>query len=374
MSATLINNRDVIVVGSGPAGISAALSLRKLNPALASEVLVLEKAVHPRPKLCGGGVTALAEEILEFLEIKSRVAGFPIHKVQFRFSNKPVYFERPNLMRIVRREQFDADLVRHARLAGIEIKENQEVTDLLREGDRIRVKTKNGDYLTRVLVGADGAKSLVRRKLVPANISRMSRLLEVVIKAEPTEPAFTENMAILDFRHLDKQLQGYLWDFPTLVNGEPHLNVGIFDSRIHNSKRAKLKPLLFDKLALQGHSANNVKLLGHPERWFVPTGTYSAKNVILVGDAAGIEPWLGEGISIALAYGPVSAEAIDAAFASNDFTFSDYLQRIQENRLGQLLNRNRKLARCFYARAARPFVQTFARGLEMYFKFSQGNS
>jgi flavin-dependent dehydrogenase len=47
---------DVVIVGSGPAGVSTWLHLHRFEPQLAARTLVLEKAQHPRPKLCGGGV------------------------------------------------------------------------------------------------------------------------------------------------------------------------------------------------------------------------------------------------------------------------------------------------------------------------------
>ena len=47
---------EVIIVGSGPAGVSTWLHLHKLDPQLAARTLVLEKAQHPRHKLCGGGI------------------------------------------------------------------------------------------------------------------------------------------------------------------------------------------------------------------------------------------------------------------------------------------------------------------------------
>lgn len=364
----LTRKSRILIVGSGPAGISTALSLAHLEPRLAGQIVVLEKSKHPRHKLCGGGVTALAEQVLAELQVNADVPCVPIHAVEFWLDNKPFLFEGDNLMRIVRRNEFDYQLVQAARQAGIEICEEEAVTNILRQSDGILVQTTRNSFLTQILVGADGAKSLVRRKLLPERNGRVSRLMEVIIKAPPDCTAFVNNMAVFDFRYFSENLQGYLWDFPCLVDGEPHLNVGVFDSRVHRWPHADLKALLQQRLSNHGIDLGTVELQGHPERWFVPRGVYSAENVLLVGDAAGIEPWLGEGISVALAYGPVAATAIADALEKQDYGFRDYTARIRRDRLGKLLDRNRRIARFFYARPSRPLLQAFVRGLRLYFQ------
>ena len=368
-----MEKRDIIIAGSGPAGISVALSLKQSAAALGAEVLILEKEQHPRHKLCGGGVTEFAEQILDDLQVERRVAGFPIHRVRFHIGRKPLEFARENLMRIVLRSEFDADLVRQARVRGVEIRENEAVLELGRQDGRVQVKTSRDVYLARVVIGADGARSLVRRKMIRENATRVSRLLEVAVKVNAEEtPEFRENMAVLDFRPLKQHLQGYLWDFPSFINNEAHLNIGVFDSRIRENRRADLRRLLTHKLEARGMSSTEVGLMGHPERWFVPNGIYSSPNVLLVGDAAGIEPWLGEGISMALGYGPVAADAIKRAFETNDFSFENYNQLIADNRLGKLLNRNRLIARYFYWRKLRPLVDGLASVLLAHFTEKKG--
>lgn len=363
-----MNKYKIIIIGSGPAGISTALSLKKFAPELADDLLVLDKAKHPRHKLCGGGVTDFADIILDGLGIESRVTKFPIHKACLYFGEKPVYFERENLFYIIRRNEFDADLAEQARSAGIQIREEEALLNLKHENNQVVLETDKADYAANVVIGADGANSVVRKKLFQQQQSRVSRLMEIIVPATPATPEISKNMAVIDFRFMKDNLQGYAWDFPTLIAGKPHLKIGVFDSNIHNNSRADLKQILLRKLETRGISESEVQLQGHPERWFSPNGVYATNNVLLVGDAAGVEPWLGEGIAMALGYGPVAAQAVKQAFDANDFSFSSYKKQIMQSDVGRLLLRNRLIAKCFYRKQFRPLVSVFGKLLGLYFK------
>lgn len=361
--------KKIVVVGSGPAGLATALSLAKIAPKLAENMVILEREKHPRPKLCGGGVTALADEILRFLEVETTF-GFPIHWVRLVVDHRPIDFHRDNLMRIVYRPEFDGELAAHARRAGLDLREDEAVVTVERVGEYLEVQTERRRYRCRVLVAADGAKSLVRRNFFSEEPSLVSRLMEVAIQVNRSETVeFCENIATLDFSEMQNDLQGYVWEFPALINGSPHMNIGIFDSRVLQKARANLRPMLARKLESRGLPSAEICLQGHPERWFAPTSSYARPNVILVGDAAGVEPLFGEGISFALAYGPVAARTVTQAFQKDDFSFSCYRDLILRSRLGKLLNRNRRLARCFYRREFRYLGPLLSKVSLLYFKF-----
>ncbi|MDZ7269912.1 MAG: NAD(P)/FAD-dependent oxidoreductase [candidate division KSB1 bacterium] len=360
---------DICIIGAGPAGIATAAALLKLRPAMRDHILLLEKDKHPRHKLCGGGLTPWVDQLLRDLDLTAPAPDFCVERVRFYLNDEPLLFEIPGLMRTIRRNEFDAALAECLRRKGVRLLENTAVLALHEKADGIIISTTRGDYHAGLVVGADGARSLVRRQFFRASPSRVSRLLEVLVPAAGAAAGeFESQTVVIDFRPMRQGLQGYVWDFPCWVNGMPHLNVGLFDSRVYdgqNSGRAHLPDLLARHLEARGFTPTT-PLMGHPERWFHPADQFSRPRVLLAGEAAGIEPWLGEGISAALAYGQVAAEAIVHAFEARDFSLADYRRRILRHPLGRLLRRNRLIARLFYAPRFHALLPLFARVLHRY--------
>jgi flavin-dependent dehydrogenase len=363
---------DICIVGSGPSGIATAAALVKLRPSSRDHLVILEKAQHPRHKLCGGGLTPWADVLLRELDLTAPVPDVPVEKVQLYLGDRPLEFDTPGMLRTIRRNEFDAALAASLRRKGVRLLEKMPVQNLIAEPEGIRVETAAEIFLAKIVVGADGAKSLVRRTFFPDASSRVSRLIEILVPAtNGLSQEFQQRTAVIDFRPIRKGLQGYVWDFPCLCSGAPHLNIGVFDSRVladEQTSRANLPEVLQRHLDERGWNVS-VDLMGHPERWFHPQDVYSRPRVLLVGDAAGVEPWLGEGISMALAYGPIAASAILAALESGDFSFHNYRQRILAQQLGKILRRNRLVARLFYMRKLFRLLPIFSDVLHAYLNY-----
>jgi flavin-dependent dehydrogenase len=351
---------DILIAGSGPAGVSTWLHLHKLDPALAARTLVLEKARHPRPKLCGGGVMRAADMVLSRLRVKIDVPSVPIHSAEFRYHGKRFYWRQKNFFRVVRRYEFDAALANAARQRGMALHEQEAVRDFARAGGGVEVETSQGAYRARALVGADGALSAVRAHMHIDEKPRVSRLISILTPAVLTPPVLTsagqhvqpepaDNTAVFEMDGLDAGLQGYVWDFPCREDDVAALDRGIFDGRIYPGRpRADLKMLFRSALQVRAAFDPGQVWEGHPERWFHPRAVYAQPHVLLAGDAAGVDVFAGEGISFALQYGEVAAAELVTAFSHSDFGFAGYRDRVMAHDLGKGLTQRYWLAKLIY--------------------------
>ncbi len=348
----LMTDYDIIIVGAGPAGSAAAIQIANRNPDLARRTLMIDKAIFPRPKLCGGGVTTHADALLAQLRADLDVPSFPIQAIKFIYADLEFTFRMQNVFRVVRREEFDAALARCARERGVELREGEALIDLQRDDAGVTVQTKDGTYRAKIVIGADGANSVVRQKLGLVRWDRISRLMEILTPIDATRaPEFVDHTAVFDFTPLARGVQGYYWDFPSVKQGLPMMNRGVFDSRVRpNFPRAELKPVFEDALALREVELDDVHLQGHPERWYDASVKHSAPRVLLAGDAAGTEPLLGEGISHALNFGIFAADAAVAALVRGNFSFADYSRRVAWSALGRQLQFKRAVAHIVYGK------------------------
>jgi flavin-dependent dehydrogenase len=212
------------------------------------------------------------------------------------------------------------------------------------------VRTSRAEYRARVVVGADGAQSTVRARLVAAAPSGLARLIKVVGPAQQPAGDRLDHTAVFDFGPAAAGLQGYLWRFPCLEGGRRATDHGVYDSRVRaDARRADLRAIFARALAGQGPGLDAASWASHPVRPFSPDALLSAPRVLLVGDAAGVDPLLGEGISQSLEYGEVAAEALADAFEGGDFSGSGYRETLFGYRLGHSLLQRSRLAADLYA-------------------------
>jgi flavin-dependent dehydrogenase len=335
---------DVIIVGSGPAGISTALHLAQIAPELVSRTLILEKARHPRPKLCGGGIMADGEVILHHLGLDiTEVPHVDADWAHLDFDGDGMRIRSDRkgkfALRVVRRHEFDAWLAGKAREQGFLIQENTTVKSLEVGESGVRLVTDKGEYKATIVVGADGSNSVVRRAIIPPDEPQhVARLLEIITEPKPEKSFHKQSDAYFDFVVTSQGIQGYVWDFPAIENGRPVRVRGIYDSNMNDTPAdLPLRDALGEDFQRHGLNLGNYELHGFPIRWFDARSTFSAPHILLAGDAVGADAIFGEGISPALGYGELAARAIRDAFNRQDFSFRGYKRSILKSELGKAL-------------------------------------
>jgi len=333
---------DIIIIGGGPSGLSTALHLQRIAPHLASRTLLLEKEHYPRPKLCAGGLTLDAENILAHLDLDlNEVPHVFANAVHFDFESSGLTLRNPKRppLRIIRRDEFDNWLAEKAKSRGLEIREGIQVKNIIPDSSGVTVETDQGIFLAQVVVGADGSNGITRRCIFPRALVYTARVLEIITPPDASESKSSrEGGAFFDFSPVPENIAGYVWDFPTQIKGMPMRCWGIYDTNILASeKRPPLREPLAREMTRLGLDLNQYEIKGHPIRWFSPENKMAVPRVLLVGDAAGADPIFGEGISIALGYGLVAAGEISESFQRGGFSFRKYRQRVLRSGLGQSL-------------------------------------
>ncbi len=336
-----MEEHDLIIIGAGPAGISTALHLLQLDPSWAHRMVIFEKAAHPRAKLCGGGVTRLGLGVLQGLgfALPLPLPQAWVNDIRLIYRKRVIHVRGQPQFIVFHRPELDDFLAKSARERGVCIRENEAVQSLERDRRGVTVGTPHGLYRAQVVVGADGANGICRRMVKNCQTPiRVARLLEVLTPATGEEPPFVKGYALFDFTPVEQHLQGYFWDFPSWVEGRAWFNRGVYDARLARLRpRADLRRVLQQALTSCRVEVAPIKLNGHPIHRFSPRNCFSLPRLLLVGEAAGVDPLFGEGIAPALGYGEVAAQSIQDAFARGDFALRDYPRRLFLSEVGRYL-------------------------------------
>ncbi|MEV0439706.1 geranylgeranyl reductase family protein [Streptomyces spectabilis] len=293
---------DVVVVGAGPAGASAAYAAAVAG----RSVLVLEKAELPRYKTCGGGIIGPSRDALPpgfELPLRDRV-----HAVTFTLDGKfsRTRRSRKTLFGLINRPEFDQQLVEYAQKAGAEVRTGVTVARVEQHGpavpDRrtVAVVLQGGEtVLARAVVGADGSASRIGAH-VGVKLDQVDLGLEAEIPVPATVAEDWAGRVLIDWGPMPGS---YGWVFP---KGDT-LTVGVISKRGEGAATKRYLEDFVARLGLAGFEPSISS--GHLTRCRSDDSPLSRGRVLVCGDAAGLlEPWTREGISFALRSGRLAGE------------------------------------------------------------------
>jgi geranylgeranyl reductase family protein len=336
MSIRDTNSFDVIVIGAGPAGSTAAYLLASNG----FKVLIIDKAIFPRDKLCGGLLTVKSIKLLEdifstpvdFLKSRQVVTyQSSTYKVGCS-SGASVKGHLKDPFHFVHRKTYDQYWLKKAREAGAEVRAGDKIVSL--DPTRRQVTTESGrQFVANFILGADGAMSLTRRLLSTKGViepdwkSELATTLEVLIPNH----RFTQvpDYPAIYYGYIP---WGYAWSFP----GHQYRILGIAGlNRMAGKYLNDGFKTFLEGFHLTGQDIPVPK--SHP----LPYGNYLTRpgygNVLLLGDACGLaDPLLGEGIYYAHKSACLAASAVMKSYGEPQAALNRYSRYLTREIIAEL--------------------------------------
>ena len=370
---------DVVVVGAGPAGSSAAWWCAQAG----LDVVVLEKAAFPREKVCGDGLTPRGVKALDDMGIDtSPAAGWVRHKgLRVQGGGEIVEVDWPTLSTwpaysvVRRRSELDALLADHAAAAGARVHTGVTVTEPLLDdaGRVVGVQAESGPdkepivWRAPLVVSAEGLSGRLAKSL--GLVRREDRPLGVAVRRYVRTPRTHDDYLDLSFDLTEHgpsrdSMPGYGWVFG-MGDGTANVGFGMLDTR--RSTGADHRAVLRDWLATfpagdqLGEEFAVTPLRGAGLPMALHRQPAYTRGLLLTGDAAGtVNPFNGEGISYAMETGRMAAEAAAEALAVAAGPAREAALRRYPARLGAEYGRHHRLGMGFLALLSRPDVVRFA--------------
>lgn len=318
---------DVIIVGAGPAGTACALGLKDSG----LKVLLTDKQNFPRDKVCGDAIPNRAVKVLKHLSEKvyselqlftekaktsgCRVVAPNKKQVDISFRLEGYISARMSF------DNFLFEMAKQHSSAGIMT--DQEIKQISCAEDFVEVKTTQQNLRSAVVVGCDGAHSIVEKQTTGLNIDHRHYTGAV--------RAYYKNIAgtlpgMMEIHLLKEFPSAYFWIFP-LHDGVSNVGLGMLSETISKTKTNLRKSLLeiTGNKNFLGNRFNGALLVDEPRGFGLPMGSrkvqMSGHRLLLCGDAASlIDPATGEGIGNAMFSGMLAAKQIEKCFAENNFS------------------------------------------------------
>lgn len=298
--AGVTESYDVVVVGTGPAGASAAYAAATSG----ARTLLLDRAGVPRYKCCGGGLIGVSTAHAG-IDLAPLVRD-SVTRMTFTKDGRQRYTRRSRgarpIFRLVMRADFDAALVSRAVAAGASLRTGVAVRALAESPGGVEVSLASGEsVLAGAVVGADGTGGRTGA-YVGVDLAQVDVGLEGEFRTPPARAAHWRGRAHIDWGPVPGS---YGWVFPK----GPQLTVGVIGPREQGEAMRAYYAAFVARLGL----GEPETFSGHLTRCRTPTSPLRRGSVLVAGDAAGLlEPWTREGISYALRSGRAAGLAAAA--------------------------------------------------------------
>ncbi len=354
---------DVIVVGAGPAGSTAARALALGG----ARVLVLDRAAFPRSKPCGGGLTCRVLKRFPYLPpALDRIGTHVVHQIYMESpGGQSVTIDAPQpLALLVRRVEFDGLLLDLARRAGAELQEGVDIRRVSRTDAGVRLEAQDGrSFESPLVVAADGVYSVVARRLgFNVGWPREAMALDMMEETPNARMRATDTDTLwVSFAH--GRGHGYGYVFPK----RDHVNVGVGYS-VSSYKSDIAEPAYAVHKSFVTAMKRRGVLCGEPDRacftpYQIPIGgplpVTARGGVFLAGDAGGfVNAFTAEGIYFAMVSGELAAQAILRGPSERLY------QRLWRKELGSELRDSKWLAWFLYTDLSR--LDRLVRGMRVF--------
>ena len=302
-----MNEFDVMVVGGGPAGATAATACAQRG----LQVALFEHARFPRHKVCGDVINPNCWPVFERLGVARKIQGLPQQTIEAAcfttMGRHTLTVPLPCPTVAIRRSLLDAALLDHARSCGVHVIEGETVHDVW--ADR-RLVTRHGEYGARkAIIGADGRHSVVARKAGLACL-RPGRHQHIAFQSHFRAPATLNHQV---------QLHLFRGGYCGLVRVDTEranlcIVTGPWAARFHRDCEALFAHTVWQKphFCEWGVPPEPLEPLQSAHPLQSPANRAAEHGVFLAGDALRVmEPFTGQGIFFALRTGEMAAEAID---------------------------------------------------------------
>ena len=352
---------DVAIIGGGPAGTSTALHLTRLEGIAPERIALFDKARHPREKPCAGAVSGWGVRALAAIGLGIEVPHVPMRGLRVLDGDDggASTLEDGGLGVVVRRSEFDASLWRRAAAEGVGAHDGEALVDLTRIPGGWSITTTKRTARAHFVAACDGAGSTVRKRLGLAEAARKGHLYVLETPPNDRDEGVRASLCDFDMTPCAWGIEGYYWDFPTIIDGARHVSRGIYHANF--TPRSDVKAQLGRALAARGVDLAQVKLKPFSTRPFVPGSMLSLERLALVGEAAGIDATTGEGIAQAILFGAIAAHHLAQGLRLGDGRLDGYARDVRKERVGRHLLQSAWLAKVVYGPKGAPWRRFLAR-------------